>query len=77
MIENDNKDDRKCLTVECDSRGTSGLRRSTRWPDSDHETAGLPAFLDIFLIVNKFVFLHGEIKGCAESESDSIIFIEM
>ena len=51
------EDVRKCPTVECDSRGTSGLRRSRRWPGSDHETAGSPAFLDIFLIVNFVLFV--------------------
>ena len=47
------EDEGKCLTVECDSRETSGLRRSRRWPNSDHEIAGLLAFLDIFLIDKK------------------------
>ena len=43
------EDEGKCLTVECDSRETSGLRRSRRLPDSDLETVGLLASLDIFL----------------------------
>lgn len=50
------EDEGKCLTVECDSRETSGLRRSRQWPNSDHGIAGLHAFLDIFLIERKFNF---------------------